>query len=113
MTDHAVAYDRKSFDDPDERTSSVDDQRLFAEGYGERHGFNIVAFHGDDGVTGATMERPGLQRVLSLISTGRVKVLIIEDVDRLSRDAEHLDAYGEAVPATSSDGAYSRSGQGR
>ena len=90
MTDHAVAYGRKSFDDPDERTSSVDDQRPFAERYGKPHGFNIVAFHGDDGVTGTTMERPGLQRVLSLISTGRVKVLIIEDVDRLSRDAEHL-----------------------
>ncbi len=90
MTEHAVAYGRKSFDDPDERTSSVDDQRLFAERYGERHGFDIVAFHGDDGITGATMERPGLQRVLALITTGKVKILIIEDVDRLSRDAEHL-----------------------
>lgn len=36
------------------------------------------------------MERPGLQKVLGLVASGGVSVLIIEDVDRLSRDAEHL-----------------------
>ncbi len=90
MTHAAVAYGRKSFDDPDERTSSVDDQQLFAQGYAERCGLEIIAFHGDDGITGATMERPGLQQVLKLITSGKVRNLIIEDVDRLSRDAEHL-----------------------
>ncbi|MES3097567.1 recombinase family protein [Sphingomonas aerolata] len=90
MTHAAVAYGRKSFDDPDERTSSVDDQQLFAQGYAERCGLEVIAFHGDDGITGATMERPGLQEVLKLITKGQVRNLIIEDVDRLSRDAEHL-----------------------
>jgi site-specific DNA recombinase len=36
------------------------------------------------------MERPGLQQVLELITKRQVRNLIIEDVDRLSRDAEHL-----------------------
>lgn len=90
MTPRAIGYGRKSFDDPDERTSSVDDQELFARRYAERHGFEMDAFHGDDGITGATMERPGLQAVLQRLTGGGIKALIIEDVDRLSRDAEHL-----------------------
>lgn len=90
MIQHAVAYGRKSFDDPDDRTASVADQRLFADRYAERHGLEVVAFHGDDGITGATMERPGLQKILGLVASASVSVLIIEDVDRLSRDAEHL-----------------------
>ena len=90
MTERAVGYGRKSFDDPDCRTSSVDDQRAAAEAYAAAHGFELVAFHGDDGITGATMERPGLQRALAAIVRGGVKILIIEDVDRLGRDQEHL-----------------------
>ncbi|WP_294193431.1 recombinase family protein [uncultured Sphingomonas sp.] len=90
MIDAAVACGRKSFDNPDERTSSVDDQQLFAQKYAERCGLEVIAFHGDDGITGATMERPGLQQVLKLITGGKARNLIIEDVDRLSRDAEHL-----------------------
>ncbi len=90
MTHAAVAYGRKSFDDPDDRTASVADQRLFAKRYAERHGLELIAFHGDDGITGATMERHGLRDMLALVASGGVDVLIIEDVDRLSRDAEHL-----------------------
>ncbi len=90
MTHAAVAYGRKSFDDPDDRTASVADQRVFAERYAERHGLALIAFHGDDGITGATMERPGLRDMLARVASGGVDVLIIEDVDRLSRDAEHL-----------------------
>ena len=90
MTQIAVAYGRKSFDDPDDRTASAADQRLFAERYAERHELELIAFHGDDGITGATMERPGLRNMLAEVASGRVGVLIIEDVDRLSRDTEHL-----------------------
>ncbi len=90
MTQTAVAYGRKSFDDPNDRTASVADQRVFAERYAERHELELIAFHGDDGITGATMERPGLRDMLAEVASGRVGVLIIEDVDRLSRDAEHL-----------------------
>ena len=90
MTEHAVGYGRKSFDDPEQRTSSVDDQKLFAENYAKQQGFQLIAFHGDNGITGATMERPGLQATLAALTAGKAKILIIEDVDRLGRDQEHL-----------------------
>ena len=90
MRTRAIGYGRKSFDDPENRTSSVDDQELFARNYAAQHDFEFVEFYGDNGVTGATMERPGLQTALAVLKAGEAEVLIIEDVDRLGRDQEHL-----------------------
>ena len=86
----AIGYGRKSFDDPQNRTSSVDDQQLFARNYAAQHNLEFVQFFGDDGITGATMERPGLQAALAALKAGEAEILIIEDVDRLGRDQEHL-----------------------
>jgi len=88
--ERAIAYGRKSFDDPENRTSSVDDQELFARNYATQQGFDLTDFFGDNGITGATMERPGLQAALAALKAGKASVLIIEDVDRLGRDQEHL-----------------------
>lgn len=49
----AITYRRKSFNDPDRRTSSVGDQHLAAAAYAERHGFELAGFLGDDSITGA------------------------------------------------------------
>ena len=86
----AIGYGRKSFDDPQNVTSSVDDQQLFARNYAQQHDLEFLAFYGDTGITGATMERPGLQAALAVLKAGKAQVLIIEDVDRLGRDQEHL-----------------------
>jgi site-specific DNA recombinase len=90
MTEIAIAYGRKSFDDPENRTSSVADQEMFARAYAQSHGFNLVQFFGDNGITGATMVRPGLKQALAFLEAGKASILIIEDVDRLGRDQEHL-----------------------
>jgi site-specific DNA recombinase len=86
----AIGYGRKSFDDPDNRTSSVAVQEMFARSYADRNGLTFLGWHGDDGVTGATMERPGLSQMLEVVVGGKVDAIIIEDIDRLSRDQEHL-----------------------
>lgn len=66
------------------------DQETFARTYAERNGLEFVAWHGDDGITGATMERPGLQRLLAAVVARHTDVVVIEDVDRLSRYQKHL-----------------------
>ena len=86
----AIGYGRLSFDDPDRRTSSVKDQEAAAARYAEQHGFQLRAFYGDNGITGATMDRSGVKAMLDDIRSGKVDILIIEDIDRLSRDQEHL-----------------------
>lgn len=40
----------------------------------------------DDGYTGANMNRPGMQRLLSLVNSGRVKAVIVRDLSRFSRN---------------------------
>ena len=80
----------KSFDDPDRRTSSVDDQPQAAKAYAKRNGFRLITFHGDDGIEGATMKRFALTSLLAAIRRGDAKVVIIEDVDRPGRNQEHL-----------------------
>ena len=40
----------------------------------------------NDGYTGANMNRPGMQRLLSLVNSGRVKAVIVRDLSRFSRN---------------------------
>ena len=39
----------------------------------------------DGGLSGATMERPALQHLLAEIEAGRVNIVIVYKVDRLTR----------------------------
>ena len=39
----------------------------------------------DDGYSGATLERPGLERVRDLATTGDIEVVLVHSPDRLSR----------------------------
>ncbi|TPG16457.1 recombinase family protein [Sphingomonas koreensis] len=48
----------------------------------ERHGFELVAFHDDNGIIGATTGRPGVQAMPRAVARAEAKVVIIEDVDR-------------------------------
>lgn len=44
----------------------------------------------DDGISGSTLERPGLDRVRQLVREKAVDVVLMLDVDRLSRELAHL-----------------------
>jgi DNA invertase Pin-like site-specific DNA recombinase len=39
----------------------------------------------DDGFSGATMDRPALQRLLADITAGRVEIVVVYKIDRLTR----------------------------
>jgi DNA invertase Pin-like site-specific DNA recombinase len=39
----------------------------------------------DGGISGATLERPALQRLLADIEAGRINVVVVYKIDRLSR----------------------------
>ena len=65
-------------------------------------GWRLLKSHYDDGgISGATMERPALQRLLEDIRNGLVDVVVVYKVDRLTRSladfakmVELFDAYG-------------------
>ena len=50
-----------------------------------QHRATIPDHYDDGGISGATLERPGLQRLLADIEAHRVDVVVVYKIDRLSR----------------------------
>jgi DNA invertase Pin-like site-specific DNA recombinase len=83
-------YTRKSTEEGlDQAFNSLEAQREACAAYiksqaGE--GWRPVKAHYDDGgISGGTMERPALQQLLADIEAGRVNVVVVYKVDRLTR----------------------------
>lgn len=99
-------YTRKSSDEGLEQGfNSLDAQREAGEAYVKSQaaeGWRLVATRYDDGgYSGGTMERPGLQRLLADIEAGRIDVVVVYKIDRLTRSladfariVERFDARG-------------------
>jgi site-specific DNA recombinase len=83
-------YTRKSTEDGLEQAfNSLDAQREACAAYitSQRHeGWTLVPdLYDDGGFSGGSMERPGLKRLLADIEAGRVDVIVVYKVDRLTR----------------------------
>ena len=85
-----AVYTRKSSEEGlDQEFNSLDAQRDACEAYiasQKAEGWCLIPEHYDDGgVSGATLERPALQRLLADIESKRVDVVVVYKIDRLSR----------------------------
>jgi site-specific DNA recombinase len=85
-----AVYTRKSTDEGLEKEfSSLDAQREACEAYivSQRHeGWVLVADSYDDGgFSGGSMQRPGLKRLLDDVGVGKVDIILVYKVDRLTR----------------------------
>jgi site-specific DNA recombinase len=83
-------YTRKSTDENlDSDFNSLDAQRESAEDYirsQHQQGWVAVPERYDDGAySGATLERPALQHLLGDVRAGRIDVILVYKIDRLSR----------------------------
>ncbi|MDQ3831692.1 MAG: recombinase family protein [Candidatus Tectomicrobia bacterium] len=57
----------------------------------EREGYTVPEAHVliDEGISGTTMERPGLRTLRELVKTKAIAAVIVYDPDRLSRNLGH------------------------
>ena len=83
-------YTRKSSEEGLEQDfNSLDAQRESCEAYikSQKHeGWTVItAPYDDGGLSGATMERPALRRLLDDVRAGKVDVVVVYKVDRLTR----------------------------
>ena len=83
-------YTRKSHEEGlEQEFNSLDAQREAAEAYIESQrmqGWQALPDRYDDGgFSGGNMERPGLQRLLADLEAGKVDVIVVYKIDRLSR----------------------------
>src|SRR5216683_4495861 len=89
-TFRCAVYTRKSTEhNLDLEFNSLDAQREACEAYikSQAHeGWRLLADHYDDGgASGASLERPALQTLLADIRAGRIDIVAVYKVDRLTR----------------------------
>ena len=107
MTRVACAiYTRKSSEEGLEKEfNSLDAQREACEAYivSQKHAGWVVVrdLYDDGGLSGGTIERPALKRLLADIKSGKVQIVVVYKVDRLTRSladfakiVDVLDAHG-------------------
>jgi DNA invertase Pin-like site-specific DNA recombinase len=83
-------YTRKSTDEGlEQEFNSLDAQREACEAYitSQRHAGWVAVpdMYDDGGLSGGSMERPALQRLLTNIKAGKVQIVVVYKVDRLTR----------------------------
>jgi site-specific DNA recombinase len=83
-------YTRKSSEEGlDKEFNSLDAQREAGKNkiLSQRHeGWELINEHYDDGgISGGTMERPALQRMIDDIKSGKIDIVLVYKIDRLSR----------------------------
>ena len=101
-----AVYTRKSSEEGlEQEFNSLHAQREACEAYvaSQRHeGWKLGAERFDDcGLSGGTLDRPALQRLLAEVDAGRIGMIIVYKIDRLTRSlvdfgrlVERLDANG-------------------
>lgn len=89
-TTRCAIYTRKSSDEGlDQDFNSLDAQHEACAAYiaSQRHeGWKMLpARYDDGGISGGTLERPALQRLLEEIDSGRIDMVVVYKIDRLTR----------------------------
>lgn len=78
-------YIRVSTTEQAEEGYSVGEQESRLRSYCSAYGYIINAVHVDPGFSGATLERPGIKKVIKDVRAGKCKKIIVWKLDRLSR----------------------------
>ncbi|MCA9396779.1 MAG: recombinase family protein, partial [Candidatus Omnitrophica bacterium] len=89
-TKRCAIYTRKSSEEGlDKEFNSLEAQRESGINkiLSQKHeGWELIPDHYDDGgISGGTMERPALKRLLEDIKAGKIDVVVVYKIDRLSR----------------------------
>ncbi len=113
-----VLYARVSTRRQAEKGYSLRQQIERLREYATEHGFEVLDEVVDDGYSGATLERPGLDRVRDLVGEGVVDAVLVQDLDRLTREPGHywlleeeFEVRGCGLRALNDDGDKSPEGE--
>jgi site-specific DNA recombinase len=81
-----ILYARVSTDEQARSGYSLAQQIEALREYAAQEGFEILEEVQDAGQSGASLERPGMDRVRDLVTTGSVSVVLAQDRDRFARE---------------------------
>jgi len=84
----AVIYVRSSTDDKGQRPEmQIEDCQKFCD----REGIEVLKTFKDEGFSGGTLDRPGMQLMIGYIMTQQVSLIVAQDPSRISRSNEDME----------------------
>jgi site-specific DNA recombinase len=86
---HVALYARVSTDEQSKSGYSIPDQLRALGEYAEREGYTVVEEVIDDGYSGASPDRPGLERIMNLAESRQISAVIATKRDRFFRSRLH------------------------
>ena len=99
-------YTRKSTEhNLDLEFNSLDAQREACEAYikSQAHeGWRLIPDHyGDGAFSGASLDRPALQKLLADVRAGKITIVVVYKVDRLTRSLADFSTEGDSARSSS------------
>src|SRR5919107_1944726 len=82
----AILYARVSTDEQAKSGYSLAQQMEALRQYAAREGYEVLEEVTDPGKSGASLARPGMDRVRDLVAVGGVSVVLAQDRDRFARE---------------------------
>src|SRR3954468_11647808 len=86
----AILYARVSTEEQARSGYSLAQQMEALREYAAREGYEVLDEVVDPGQSGASLERPGMDRVRDLVTAGGVSVVLAQDRDRFAREQAYL-----------------------
>lgn len=113
-----VGYVRVSTQMQAQEGVSLDAQRRKIKAYADLYDLDLVEICADEGASGGSLQRPGLQRALSALQCGRATGIVISRLDRLTRSVRDLselltEVFASADLVSVSDNIDTRTPTGR
>jgi DNA invertase Pin-like site-specific DNA recombinase len=90
-----VAYTRVSTTEQADSGAGLGAQRAAIDAAAQARGWSIVARFEDGGISGSSLNRPGLTEALATLESGRASALVVAKLDRLSRSLMDFSALME------------------
>lgn len=87
---HAVGYIRVSKEEQVKEGFSLGAQEARIRAYCEAKGWTLHRVYRDEGISGKSLDRPGIQSLISDLKTNGVDVVVILKLDRLTRSVRDL-----------------------
>jgi site-specific DNA recombinase len=114
----AILYARVSTDEQARSGYSLAQQVEALRAHAEREGLKVLEEVADAGYSGASLERPGMDRVRDLVAAGGVAVVLAQDRDRFAREPayhyllrQEFEEHGTKIRALNDRGDDSPEGQ--
>src|SRR5215212_6047219 len=86
----AILYARVSTDEQARSGYSLAQQIEALREYASREGYEVAEEVLDPGQSGASLARPGMDRIRDLIAAGGISAVIAQDRDRFAREPAYL-----------------------